>query len=201
MSRYQTYLTENSNVKGLLARLSAMGYKKAEKELIGSTKTILQLLMDKGMADEALLIINKHLKTHFKSLKDIGRQNRIPVHENTEMINEDLKHFWSFVESQSWVGLAFFPILQLYLELEKLLAGTGVDLKRTLVYGAIFLFIMSAKHVQLYNKWKRENPAEWEMEGRPNAFIGKKGQRPEVKQALKHPDNTKTSGRLGFHLR
>ena len=203
--RYQSYITEGNNVTDVIKRLSKMGYRKAEKELKGSTKGILQLFLDKGMQEEALLIINKHLKTRFKSLKDIGRQHRIPIREGEEILNEDLKHLWGFIESQSWVGLAFFPILQLYLELEKLLSNSGVDYKRILIYGAIFMFIMSAKHVQLFNKWKDTHEKDWEMEGRPTAFGKGPGRRPEVKKAIKqaqdYPDMSKTSGRLGFALR
>jgi hypothetical protein len=200
--KYKKYLIESNGITDVLNKLGSLGYKKAEEQLQGSTKKILQLLIDKGMQDEALIIINKHLKTHFKSFKDINKLTRVPIKESSELINEDIKHLWSFITDQAWGGMVFYPMLQLYMELDKLLVGSGVDIKKTLVYFAIFLFILSAKHLQLYKKWKKDNPVDWELEGRPNAFIGKQGIRPEIKQQLKsiqdNPTLSRTTGRLGF---
>lgn len=206
--RFQQHINESNNVTDLISRLIQMGYRKAEKELQGSTKTLIQHLMDIGMADEALLIVNKHLRTNFKSLKDLGRKHRIAIREGDEMLNEDLKHLWKFVESQAWGGIVFYPILQMYMELDRLLSGSGFDVKKTLVYASVFLFVMSAKHLQLFKKWKKESPVEWEMEGRPRAFFGKQGLSADAKKYIqqgqemaKHPDHTKTTGKLGFTLR
>lgn len=167
--KFKAYITESSTIGDMVKRLTSMGYQQAQKELLGSVRKVLQLLIDKGMEEESLMIINKHLGTTFKSFHEINHKTNQIVNEETNMVNEDMKHFLAFIETQVWGGAVFYPILQLYLELDNLLKGNP-DWKRVGVYFVIFMTIMSAKHIHMFNKWKRDNPEEWEQEGKPSIF-------------------------------
>jgi len=168
--KFNTYLTENFNFLQYIDKLKKLGLKKADKLLRDSFDSLVKLFIDNGVEKEALQVINKHLKKRFKSFKEIKREYNKSLSESYYVINEDLKHFWELIWDQAWGGAVFYPMLQLFFELDKLIADKPVDIKRILVYGTIFLFLLSTQHVKLYLKWKKEHPEEFEKEGKPKVF-------------------------------
>lgn len=83
------------------------------------------------------------------------------IHEN---INEDAKHWWDLVKTEAFPTLAFYPALQVWLELDKVLKGTEYSGKVIAFYAAFWLVLMSGKYVAGWMKWKKENPEEYGKE-------------------------------------
>ena len=81
-----------------------------------------------------------------------------------EVINEDIKHWWDMVKSEAFPTLAFWPGLQVWLELDKLIKGTSYNGKVIGVYAAMWLLLISGKYLVSWMDWKKKNPEEYKQE-------------------------------------
>lgn len=76
------------------------------------------------------------------------------------VINESAKHWWDLIKTEAFPTLAFLPAFQVWLELDKMLRGTGGDTKVAMIYAAIWLVLISGKYVKGWMEWKKSNPEE-----------------------------------------
>ena len=89
------------------------------------------------------------------------------------IIHEDFKHFIQFWKAESYPALAIFPTLQIWFQIDKLLDGAGIrdlDWKKIAIYGVLWIIIVGGQHAVMFSKWKKDNPEEWEQEGKPGLF-------------------------------
>ena len=162
--KFIQYLNEKdkkSTIKPFLKSLWDMGFNKAKTLLKSSYKELLKVINDNNLEDDFLKIINKHLKSNYKSMNQLSK-----LHEET--LNEDFKNFWEMFKSEGWPAISIFPALSLWFEFDKLLDGAGLsdlNYKKVSVYGIIWLFLVLGKHIAGWKKWKQENPVEFEEEG------------------------------------
>jgi hypothetical protein len=171
--RFQNYINESAAKGGLqkyFKELKKMPAKKVEQTLKNSWKDLSNILKDRLLEDDAVKIINKHLKTNYKRLKEIDTAKiaKIPTKKVYEelMLNEDFAHFWQRVKDEAFPALSFYPALTAWLEIDKLLSGTG-DFSgyKFGVYALFWVILISSKFLKDWKKWTKENPEEFETEG------------------------------------
>ncbi len=125
------------------------------------------LLIDKGLENEFLSIINGQFKTNYKSLKQLQS-----IRESNEL-NEDWKNFLNFWRGETYPALSIFPTLQIWFQIDKLIDGAGImdlDWKKIGIYAVLWIIIITGQHAILWNKWRKENPDQYEKEGKPGLF-------------------------------
>lgn len=162
--RFNNYLQENINenlVTKCLTKIKNKSDNILKKLFLDKWKELTQYLKDNNLENDALKIINKHMKTGFSSLDIITKTN---IKESKE-INEDLKHWWMFVKSEAFPALSFYPVLKCFLELDKLITDPGsADIKTMIIYGVMWVFLVSGKYLTDWSKWKKEKPSEYKAE-------------------------------------
>ena len=140
---------------------------KSKQNLKKSFNSFIKLLKDNNVEDKFLRIFNKQFKTNYKSL------DKIQSLKENEELNEDWKNFLRFWKGETYPALSIFPTLQIWFEVDNLLNGVGImDLnwKKIAIYGTLWMIIVTGQHAMLWKKWKKENPEEWEKEGKPGVF-------------------------------
>jgi len=153
--RFEEYITEESTIPATLRRIF---------ELVKMDMKRMSFDQFKKKAEEEWTKASLLLKPEDKEriLKIAGFKSS--MFAESTIINEDAKHWWELVKAESFPVLSFYPALQVWLELDKAIKGTGGDIKTMLIYAAIFLTLISGKYVVGWMKWKKENKSEYEDE-------------------------------------
>jgi hypothetical protein len=113
-----------------------------------------------GLENSTLSIINRYLKTNFRSIDQIEKM------AIKESVNEDFKHYWNLIKGEGFPALSFYPLLQVFLEVDKLIKNTGeANVKAIVIYGLFWVLLVSGKHLKGWFDWKKANPKEHELEG------------------------------------
>jgi len=164
--RLNNFLNEENIVIKTLKSLKNKSYSAVEKIFKDSwmefSKTITDHDKKKGTSLESnvLKLINKSYGTNYKSLEKVGKMK---IMESD--MNEDFKHFWEMVKMEGFPILSFWPGLQVWLQIDKLIRGSGFDMKTVIIYALLWAALVSGKFVRSWDKWKKENPEEFEKEG------------------------------------
>jgi len=123
---------------------------------------------DEMTQEKILGAINKAYGTNYKGVGDLKKQIRANLKESTEL-NEDFKHYWDLIKGEAFPALSFYPALTVWLEIDKWVRQSGDPNARVIiVYGLIWLLLLSGKFVSGFRKWKKEQPEEY-YEERPKA--------------------------------
>ncbi len=127
-----------------------------------------QLTMGSGVdLDKILGIINKAYGTNYKDIKDLKKQTNANLKESTEL-NEDWARYWDLIKGEAFPALSFFPALTVWLEIDKIIRSGDANARVIIVYGLIWLLLISGKFIKGFKKWKKEHPEEY-YEERPKA--------------------------------
>lgn len=164
---FKDYLLTEGDIRQSIKQLISGGLGKADRLIKNAKKQFVNMVKKSGKEKEVIDIINNSLGTKFRTLQDLQKKK---IQENEEYIAEDLKHFWNFITDQMWPSLSFYPILTVWLELDKLFNELDPNWKKVGTYIAVWLFLLSTKHIVQWKKWKKSNPEEFEKEGKPGAF-------------------------------
>lgn len=84
--------------------------------------------------------------------------------KNESVIDESAKHWWDLIKTEAFPTLAFYPALQVWLELDKMLKGTKYSGKVIGFYAAFWLILVSAKYVKGHFDWRKKKPHEYAKE-------------------------------------
>jgi len=167
--RFENYINEGILVEAVfqkyLKKLSNKPANTAEKTLKNNWIKLANILKSNQLENDALDIINKHLNTKYTSLDQISKM-QIASMPNEGVLVEDFKHFWNLIKIEGFPILSFYPMLQVWLELDKLIKGSGADYTAMGVYGLFWALLVSGKFIKGWSKWKKENPEEYEKEGK-----------------------------------
>jgi hypothetical protein len=158
IEKIDLYLIRESKLIEVIKGLRNKSWNKVISVLKSNWKKFVNLIRENGLEKEVINIINKHLKTNYKSLNDISGVNE-------DVLNEDFKHFWDMVKQEAFPTLAFYPALSIWMEIDKIFRNVDMDFKKVLIYGIFWVFLMSGKHIKLWKQWKEKNKKEWEEEG------------------------------------
>ncbi len=167
------------NIEKYLKPLYNKSPREVERTLKSSWEKLADALEANDLEKDAIAIINKHLKTNYRSLSQISKGDikKLPVRGvYEELMNEDFAHFWELVKTEAFPALSFYPMLTCWLELDKLLSGTGdFNATKTGIYALFWAVLVSGKFLKGWEKWRKENPKEFEKEGaKKNPFAIKK---------------------------
>jgi hypothetical protein len=124
---------------------------------------------DDMIQEKILAAINKAYGTSYKNANDLKKQINANLKESTEL-NEDWARYWDLIKGEAFPALSFFPALTVWLEIDKLIRSSGGDanIRVIVVYGLIWLLLISGKFIKGFRKWKKEQPEEYYAE-RPKA--------------------------------
>ena len=164
--RLETYLKEDkilnegAFLQKLLNKIGNKSTNLVKKIFKDNWIKLANIIKSNSLEKSALSIINRYLKTNFRSLDQIENM------AIKESVNEDFKHYWDIVKAEGFPTLAFYPMLQVWFEVDKLLKGTGeANIKVMLTYGLFWVLLVSGKHIKGWFDWKKANPEEHEAEG------------------------------------
>jgi hypothetical protein len=170
--KFRDYINERAMLGGnfdkYIKTLKTKSPKEAEKLLRTNWSKLSTILKNNQLENDALSIINRHFSTNFRSLDQIDKMDvqKLPTKYMYEYsINEDFKHYWDLIKTEGFPVLAFYPCLQVWLEIDKLIRGTGGDFKVMGIYALIWAFLVSGKFIKGWQKWRKDRPEEYEQEG------------------------------------
>ena len=170
--RLRSFLNEESIIKKSIEALKNKTFKVATKLFRDSWIKLVKTIEDNNKEDAILRLLNTRFKTNYTSLQQISKARIV---ESDNLINEDLKHFWETLKIEGFPVMSIFPGLQVWFEIDKLLFNTGIDfdMSKMIFYSLLWFLFVSGKFKQGWNRWRKENPEEWEKEGKsknPFAF-------------------------------
>jgi hypothetical protein len=141
--RLQRYITEGQSLQDIISRISHF-----------NPRQLQDFLRDK---------FNKAFGTNYRYLEDIYDEKIKPLRESTTL-NEDLGHWWNIVSTEGFGALSFYPALNVWLEIDKLLRGQDINMRVVIVYSMLWVLLISGKYVKGWMDWKKQNPEEYEKE-------------------------------------
>lgn len=177
----------------IMKEIKRWGDSKLKEMLQQGFNDFMALIEEHKLERRFLKILNMQLGTQYTSIDRLRKLKlTAPVKDPSKedmaveesMINEDWRNFLKFWKGEAYPALSIFPTLQIWFQLDRLLDGAHIidlDYKKMGVYAILWLIIVTGQHIILWNRWKKENPEEWEAEGKPGVFRmgGKKSMSPE----------------------
>jgi hypothetical protein len=143
-----------------IKKLKNLSWSQVKKKFLSAWEQLKETLKtNEEVQDAALKIINKYMKTNYNDLDDV----RLVVQESEEL-NEDASHWWQLIKGEAFPALSFYPALQCWLELDKLLKGTGFNATILVVYASFWLLLVSSKYIKGWLDWRKTKPDEYGAE-------------------------------------
>jgi hypothetical protein len=148
--------------KGFLSRLTL---KAATKLFKNSWDEFQEAVEANGSEEQVLSFINKGFKTNYRTMDQIGNAKPKPTRlGESDDVNESTKHWWDLVKTEAFPTLAFYPALSIWLEIDQLMKGNDMDLKKVTIYALFWVLLVSGKYVKGWMDWKKQNPEEYKAE-------------------------------------
>lgn len=124
--------------------------------------------------------INRNMRTHITSFNDIDEASVQAINE--EMMTESLDSFWKLAKQEAGGALIFWPILNVWTEIDKIIRGHGdtASNRTIIVYGLIWVTLVVAKH--MHSKWQNNKEQQASQERREKL---KKTIKPRIKRSIK----------------
>lgn len=159
--KFEKYLLTEGILNTAFSSIKGKSVNAVKKIFRDAWEKLAKIIKDKGLEKDALKIINRHTGGSFSSL---DRVTKGKIQEST-YLGEDFAHWWKWIKDNAWPAGAIFSSLQIFFELDKLVfGGAPADMKKLIVYAAIWAAIVSGKYLFDWSKWSRENPEEYEKE-------------------------------------
>lgn len=136
-------MESRSFIKKIIDSLVKMSCGKAKQLFKKSTKDMITFFKKNGIEKEALRIINKSFGVNYNSLKQLQKS---PALVENKVINEDWCAWWKEATFNMYGALSFYPLLQSFLELDKLVKHSGdADISYVMTYFLIWIAIITGK--------------------------------------------------------
>jgi len=144
-------LYENKSlVRKIIADILKLSWEKAKNKLMDSFKYLIKFAKDKGIENDVLSIINNFTGKNYKKLDDL-----LKIHIKEDVLYEN--KWWDEAKNNFYGAISFYPLLQAFLELDKVIKNTGgANMKYVIIYALIWASIVSGK-VLLNNMGKDED--------------------------------------------
>jgi len=152
-------------IKDLLNKMGRMSWDSAKKFLKEKAKEFVYYIRDNADFDEnaILRIVNTRLDTHFSNMNSLFAKALV---ERTDKLDEGLKDWWAEAKTSMYGALSFYPLLTVFLELDKVIKGSGdANVRAMMIYFIVWVLIVSGKVIsgivdQEGDKAKA-NPKSW----------------------------------------
>lgn len=143
------FIENNNNIfKSIIKGLQNFTDEKVKTTLKSNFVKFTKFIKDNNIEDETLYIINKYFKTNYTDI------SQIKYNISESIINEDFKQYWETIKGEAFPTLSFYPALQVWLEIDKLIKSNGIvsnsSLKMIIIYGIFWLLLVSGKYVKQY---------------------------------------------------
>ena len=150
-------------VKDLVNRLGRMSWDSAKNLLKQKARDFISYVKGDNEIDAnaILRLINTRLGTHFTTLDSVITK---ALGEGVDRCDEGLKDWWHEASVSMYGALSFYPLLTVFLELDKIIKGSGdANIRSMMIYFIIWVLIVSGKVVSgiIANKSK-ESPESWD---------------------------------------
>jgi len=147
MNRDELLLMEDKSfVTSILRTIFNRKPRDFRAELIRAIDKVSKEFRDTGKEREIVNVINKYTNTHITRIDDL--KNDIRLLESTDDINEDnmITKWWDVARDNIFGAASFYPLLNAFLELDKIIKGTGdANWRTVLIYTLIWAFIVGMK--------------------------------------------------------
>lgn len=149
--KFSEYIDESVIDKYKKVILS-MSNNKVESFLLSYFKKFKKLVKKAGVEKEVVAVINKHLRTNYKSLTDIS------------ILGEGMfQDYVEWMKDQLIPAVSIFPTLQIWFEIDKILDGVAIadlNYKKIVIYGLFWIMLVSGQF--LSRRWKKSNQSSTE---------------------------------------
>jgi len=141
----ETTLYESRGLlKTELNKLKSMTWDKAKSFLKKQFDTFNKSVKKAGIEKEVINILNKHMGTRVSTLSSLATQKIVEKHE----LNEGFTDWWKEASVNLYGALSFYPILMVFLELDKVIKGSDMaDPKSIAIYALIWIAVITGKIV------------------------------------------------------
>lgn len=164
MSRLYIYLNEENQLNESRILNVIKDFKnRSERQIISTLKDAWQRMVNmikrQGKEKEALNIINKALKTNYRSLDQLNRINETSADPSKGGFVNWLKS----IIFQGTIGASIFTSLQIFFSLDNLLSGVGdaTDIKKMIVYAFLWTLLASKTYID----WKQGYQVDQKTKG------------------------------------
>ena len=120
--------------------LFSKSYGKIKVLLTKAGRKAIKFFKKEGLEDEAIDIINRNLGTNISNLNQLVK---IPIKES---INEDFKEWWKEASGNLYGAFSFLPILNVFMEFDKLIKNQDYNIKIMIIYFIIWVMAISGKY-------------------------------------------------------
>ncbi len=140
---HHTMMNESrSLITKTIKDLFSKSYGKVKLAITKASREMIRYLKKSGLEKESLDIISQYTGKTYNSLDQLVR---VPIKED---INEGFKEWFDEAKGNAYNALAFYPLLTMFLEFDKLIKGNpDASLKITLIYFIIWVGIVTGKVV------------------------------------------------------
>ncbi len=162
MNINELLLQEDKNfIVGMIKKIFKGTHLKYKGNLKDAIATTSKALKDAGKEKEVISIINKVAGTKLTAIKDLNKH--INLIESKDKLDEGaFAKWWQEAKGSAYGALSFYPMLQMFLELDKVLKGIPDASPRiTIIYLLIWVLVISGKikHGEILAKSKTK---EWD---------------------------------------
>lgn len=174
MDRDKLLLMEDKNfLRSTLNMIFRKNPKSFKSELIKAIDLATKELRDQGVEREVVNIFNKRAGTKLNSVGDLKKT--LKLIESEEQDDEDrldeksaFSEWWSEAKSNAYGALAFYPMLTMFLELDKVIKGTAdASLRTVIIYLLIWVMVIAGK-IEHKDIIKRKADKSWQnLSGNP----------------------------------
>jgi hypothetical protein len=138
-----------SLIRSTIYKIKKWTWDKAKKTLQGAFRYLVKFAKDKGIEKQVLNIINTMVGKQYRSLNALMK---ISLKENVLYENK----WWDEAKGNFYGAASFYPLLQAFLELDKVIkdVGDADDMKYVTIDALIWASIVSGK--VLSNRYKKK---------------------------------------------
>jgi uncharacterized protein (UPF0335 family) len=135
-----TNIDENrSFIMTTIKDLFSKSYGKVKTSLTLAARKVMKFFKENGLEKEIIDIINKSLGTGYHSFNQLVK---IPIKEN---INEGFKEWYDEAKMHGYNALAFYPLLNMFMEIDKLIKGQDYSMRILIVYFVLWVGVIAGK--------------------------------------------------------
>lgn len=165
MNREDVLLQEDKNfllktVKSIFKK----PHKFFKKELVKAISDVSKATKASGVDKKMVDIINRYSGLKLNSITDLRKHVKL-IEARKPHVNEGFGEWWKEASSNAYNALAFYPLLTMFLELDKVIKGLpDASLRVTIIYLLIWVLIISGK-IQRKDMIQRKREKEWNKVG------------------------------------
>ena len=146
-------LESKSSLIKMFKQLAQYPIKKLKTILKTGWKEFKSTIRDARGEPEALKLINKKFKTNYKNLDAIDKL--VFIKEESEQLTEDFQHYVLSLKDTVYTSSLVMGMLEIWLQLSKLLDGNTPNYKRLAFFGTLWLILASSKYYGEWKSWKK----------------------------------------------